>query len=105
MKDFVEFCEILGLEVIPLVQTFGHLEFVLKHEEFAYLRDVPEMPESICPCHDDTMGVIKEIVDQVMKVHPKANYLHIGRDGKWLRRDLNTYKPFPYNWIINKLTN
>ena len=80
VKDFVAYCENLGLEVIPLVQTFGHLEFVLKHQEFSYLRDVPEMPESICPCHEDTMGIIRDIVDQVMTVHPKANYLHIGCD-------------------------
>ena len=80
VKNFIQFCENLGLEVIPLVQTFGHLEYVLKHEEFAYLRDVPEMPESICPCHNDTLGIIREIVDQVMAVHPKANYLHIGCD-------------------------
>merc|ERR1719410_3344083 len=80
VKDFVQFCEGLGLEVIPLVQTFGHLEFLLKHEEFAFLRDVEEMPESICPCHEDTMGVIRDIVDQVMAVHPEANYLHIGCD-------------------------
>ena len=80
VKDFVAYCENLGLEVIPLVQTFGHLEFVLKHEEFSYLRDVEEMPESICPCHEDTMSVIRDIVDQVMAVHPKASYLHIGCD-------------------------
>ena len=80
VKDFVAYCENLGLEVIPLVQTFGHLEFVLKHQKFSYLRDVPEMPESICPCHDDTMGIIRDIVDQVMAIHPKANYLHIGCD-------------------------
>ena len=66
--------------MIPLVQTFGHMEFILKHEEFSYLRDVEEMPESICPCHNDTMGLVREIVDQVMAVHKKAKYLHIGCD-------------------------
>ena len=38
------------------------------------------MPESICPCHNDTMGIVREIVDQVMAVHKKAKYLHIGCD-------------------------
>ena len=53
---------------------------ILQHEEFAHLRDVAEMPESICPCHAETMGVIQDIIDQVMAVHVNANYLHIGCD-------------------------
>ena len=80
VNDLLKACQSFGLEVIPLVQTFGHMEFVLKHKEFSYLRDVEEMPESICPCHNDTMGVVREIVDQVMAVHKKAKYLHIGCD-------------------------
>ena len=66
VKEILRVCDELGLDVIPLVQTFGHLEFVLKHEQFQYLRDVVEMPESICPCHNDTMVLVSDIIDQVM---------------------------------------
>ena len=80
VKELLAHCQALGLEVIPLVQTFGHLEFILKHKEFAYLRDVPEMPESLCPCNNNTMPLVRDIIDQVMAVHRGAKYLHIGCD-------------------------
>ena len=80
MKQLLRVCEDLKMEVIPLVQTFGHMEFVLKHDEFSYLRDVNNSPDSICPCHTDTMAIISEIIDQVMEFHNKAKYLHIGCD-------------------------
>jgi len=70
----------LGLEVIPLVQTFGHMEFVLKHGQFAHLRDSADMPESICPCHQQTMTLIGLYIDQVMALHKDVKSLHIGCD-------------------------
>ena len=36
-----------GLKVIPLCQTFGHLEYVLKH--FKHLREHPERPDCLVP--------------------------------------------------------
>jgi len=46
-------------------QTFGHMEFILKLERFAHLRDNPDMPESICACHDQTLNLIMDYIKQV----------------------------------------
>ena len=46
----------------------GHLEFALKLPQYRHLRDVAEMPESICPCHPEAMSFVKEIIDQVLNV-------------------------------------
>lgn len=70
----------LRLEVIPLVQTFGHVEFALKHVKFSHLREVPGSPQALCPSRNMTVDFIREMVDQVMALHPKVRYLHIGCD-------------------------
>ena len=68
ISSIVDTCHSLGLDIIPLVQTFGHMEFILKLEKFAHLRDTPEMPESICACHDQSMALITDYISQVPQV-------------------------------------
>lgn len=67
-------------EVIPLVQTFGHLEFVLKLAEFRELREVDDFPQAICPSRNDSFALVENIIDQVMALHPNVRWLHIGCD-------------------------
>lgn len=69
-----------GLTVIPLVQTFGHLEYVLKHDQWKGLREVESFPSSICPSNSETMPLIRSMIKQIVAFHPNIQYLHIGAD-------------------------
>ncbi|XP_045472995.1 hexosaminidase D-like [Harmonia axyridis] len=68
------------LEIIPLVQTFGHLEFVLKLEEFKELREVPIYPQEICPSHEKSLPLLTEMLTQIIDAHPFTEKIHIGAD-------------------------
>lgn len=72
-----------GLAVIPLVQTFGHMEFVLKHDEWRSLREVEHFPSSICPSNPRTLPLVKSLIRQIVSFHPDIQYLHIGADEVW----------------------
>uniref|UniRef100_A0A8D0L7Q5 beta-N-acetylhexosaminidase n=1 Tax=Sphenodon punctatus TaxID=8508 RepID=A0A8D0L7Q5_SPHPU len=69
-----------NLEVIPLVQTFGHVEFILKHEKYRPLREVEHFPNSLNPHIPDTLSLLQAVLTQVMDLHRRASWLHIGAD-------------------------
>lgn len=69
---------------VPLVQTFGHMEFVLKNKKFAHLRHVPNMTNAINPADSGSIPLVKSIVKQIIKMHKShIKYLHIGGDEVW----------------------
>ena len=54
------------------MQTFGHMEFVLKHGKFRHLREVLEYPNSLRPIAADNgelgggvAALVKEMIIQV----------------------------------------
>lgn len=62
------------LEVIPLVQTFGHLEFALKRESFTHLREVPESPQALCPSLNQSLEFLEALIDQVCIILHDSKY-------------------------------
>ncbi|MBE2202978.1 MAG: family 20 glycosylhydrolase [Chthoniobacterales bacterium] len=72
-------CKILGLEVIPLVQTYGHLEWLLKHEEWSKYRCDGRV-NLLCPQHPGVRQLITSWLNEVAHLHPDARYIHIGMD-------------------------
>nr|XP_021391494.1 hexosaminidase D [Lonchura striata domestica] len=90
-----------GLDVVPLVQSFGHMEFVLKHREFAHLREVKALPNALNPHKEESLALVKAMIDQVMALHEDLRWFHIGCDEvyylgegeeskQWLQQQNNT---------------
>ncbi|NXU47404.1 HEXDC Hexosaminidase, partial [Turnix velox] len=75
-----QLAELHKLEVVPLVQTFGHVEFILKHEKYQHLREVERFPNSFNPHIPDTMVLLKSILSQVIEKHRHSTWIHIGAD-------------------------
>ena len=80
VRQLISEAKRLGLGVIPLVQTFGHLELFLKLEPFAHLRESPPHPEALCPSRNASRRLVETIIDQVMELHAGAPLLHVGCD-------------------------
>jgi hypothetical protein len=76
-------CKSLGIEIVPLVQTFGHLEFVLKHERYRHLAQTPGSWQSIDPTLPESRQLVLTMVDELLDAHPDCRWLHLGGDEVW----------------------
>nr|XP_045014114.1 hexosaminidase D isoform X5 [Jaculus jaculus] len=80
VTEILHLARLSKLEVIPLVQTFGHMEFVLKHAAFAHLREVAFFPNTLNPHEAESLALVGAMIDQVLELHRGARWLHIGCD-------------------------
>ena len=68
------------IEITPLVQGLGHATFILKHEEYAGLRELPWNKWAFCPLNEGTYQVLFDMYRDAIDATPGSKYLHIGGD-------------------------
>lgn len=84
IRDLVSYCEGLGLDVIPLQNCMGHMQYLLQHERYAALREDPKDVSQVCPLRiGEAVPIFKEIFSEVAALHP-SRYFHIGCDETFL---------------------
>ena len=83
IRAFREKTAEVGIEVIPLVQCLGHMEFVLKFEEYAHLREIPTNIGCLNPLMDESRELVEALVDDVLALLPGVARFHLGGDEAW----------------------
>jgi len=84
VKDFIRYCEGLDIDVIPLQQCLGHLEYILKFERYASLREDPIEVSQVCPLKkEEVRELYSSLITELIELHP-SKYIHIGGDEAYL---------------------
>jgi hypothetical protein len=80
VKSFINHCSNLGIEVIPLQQCFGHVEYILRHDRYNHLKESRTDISQVCPSmEEDNKILFTEIFEDMASLHT-SKYFHIGGD-------------------------
>ena len=84
IKSFISYCGTLAIEVIPLQQSFGHVEYILRHERYKNLREDQKNYSQVCPSEEEgDKKLFTDLFTEMAAVHP-SKYFHIGGDETYL---------------------
>ena len=72
-------CRQLGMEAIPLVQTLGHLEWVLTNPAYAGLREAGSLGEA-CPSSPEVNERLRGWIDEALALFDHPQKIHLGAD-------------------------
>jgi hypothetical protein len=85
--ELLDTCVHFYIELIPLIQSLGHTDYILKHPNLRHLREKPKTQsgsyEMFCPSHPESKSTIWKIQEQIingMGVHKQSKYIHLGLD-------------------------
>ena len=79
-KDILAYSRDLGLEPIPLLQTLGHCEYVLKNERYRPLAEIPDRIDQYCPRNPEVVTFLRKWIDEYLEVFGPVRYFHLGAD-------------------------
>ena len=70
----------LGLEAIPLLQTVGHGEYVLMHDAYRHMRELPERHDCYCTEKPDVRRFLKQLITEYLDLFGDIRRFHLGGD-------------------------
>jgi hypothetical protein len=79
-RNILKFSDSLGLVSIPLLQTIGHAEYVLKNEKYKSLRELPERYDCYCEANVEVKKLLKQWIEEYIDLFGNVKYFHLGGD-------------------------
>ncbi|HLA59350.1 MAG TPA: beta-N-acetylhexosaminidase [Puia sp.] len=80
VKDFIKYCETLHIDVVPLQQSFGHVEYILRNYKYAQLREDDKDFSQVCPSEPEKNRELFTRLFKDMAAMHSSPYFHIGGD-------------------------
>lgn len=80
-RTILEEADRLGLEPIPLLQTFGHAEYILRREKYRAWRENPEIPTCYCVSKPEVRVFLKKFIAEYLELFGgRVREFHLGGD-------------------------
>ncbi len=84
VSDFIAYCDGLGIQVVPLQQSLGHVEYILRHPRYHHLKEDRKDISQLCPMGPDAnRALFTDLFTDVAATH-NSPYIHIGGDETYL---------------------
>ena len=84
VKSFIAYCDSLKIDVIPLQQSFGHVEYILKNYRYKALREDQKDYSQVNPIKEELCkALFTDLYTDLISTH-KSKYFHIGGDETYL---------------------
>jgi hypothetical protein len=96
-------CRELGLEPIPLLQTIGHCEYVLKHPAYKHLAEVSDRIDQYCPRNEHVMPLLHRWIEEYFEVFGDVRYFHLGADEAYTLGHCPSCKAFAERHSLSQL--
>lgn len=69
-----------GIEIIPLQQCLGHLEYLLRWSRYRHLSEDPAEAATIAATDAEARELITAMLNEILEAHPQSTYVHLGMD-------------------------
>jgi hypothetical protein len=80
IKELTELAKSLDIEWIPLIQTFGHVEYLSHLKGTENFFENPEFPNQLCPLRDEVKNYLKRLISYICEIHPYSTKINVGQD-------------------------
>jgi len=80
IKELLALARKYHIQVIPLLQSLGHVDYILQHAEYAHLREDKNNISQYCPLKPDSFNLFKELCTELLPFHKDTPYFHAGAD-------------------------
>ena len=79
-RELTEYGLRYHIQLVPFLDAPGHIAFILKHPEYARLREYPESNYELCATNPDSYKLLTGMYQDLLDANPGVKYFYLSTD-------------------------